>query len=333
MNMTANDSGERRLIGYELELAGIELNELADLVIAEFGGHKKPRHSLYIVIEGSAYGDFTVELDTRMIQGIAQRLETDEVRRGDESFDLPTLKRRLSQWLGAAAREVVPSEVVTPPLPEDALAKLESLRERLRERKVQGTRASFFHAFGLHINPEVLSTRPRELRDTLRAFLILYPWLKDNMAIDMSRRLLTFIDPFPERYVRKIMQADYDPDLNGLIADYLKDNATRNRALDLWPLFAHLKPESTEGLDTGMREHIKPRPTWHYRLPNCEIDNPDWRITREWERWLEVEKLAANKNRLHRLAEDYLLFLDKPLHGLRDDWVQHVDDVLGRPDA
>lgn len=39
---------------------------------------------------------------------------------------------------------------------------------------------------------------------------------------------------------------------------------------------------------------VKARPAYHYRLPNCLIDEPDWRLAREWNTWVAVERLAAD---------------------------------------
>ena len=42
------------------------------------------------------------------------------------------------------------------------------------------------------------------------------------------------------------------------------------------------------------------RPTFHYRLPNCRVDEPDWRIAHEWNAWVTVEALAADEDALHK---------------------------------
>jgi hypothetical protein len=50
------------------------------------------------------------------------------------------------------------------------------------------------------------------------------------------------------------------------------------------------------------RELIKPRPTWHYRLPNCLIDDPDWSLRDPWREWVRIEKLAADPDALAAAA-------------------------------
>jgi Putative amidoligase enzyme len=60
-----------------------------------------------------------------------------------------------------------------------------------------------------------------------------------------------------------------------LFEHYLEHNPTRNRPLDLLPLFVHLHgPGLLKRVEDAPL--VKPRPTFHYRLPNCELTNPGW---------------------------------------------------------
>ena len=47
--------------------------------------------------------------------------------------------------------------------------------------------------------------------------------------------------------------------------------------------------------NTVKDELVKSRPTYHYRLPNCQISMKSWDIQIEWQRWLLVEKLASHE--------------------------------------
>ena len=60
---------------------------------------------------------------------------------------------------------------------------------------------------------------------------------------DMTRRLLSFAEPFPDEYVRLIADDNYWPDLSALIDDYLKWNPSRDRDLDMLPLLAFVDEE------------------------------------------------------------------------------------------
>ncbi|MDX1680194.1 MAG: amidoligase family protein [Akkermansiaceae bacterium] len=304
-------------MGFEFELAGIDLEDCAELIAEIFGGEIAYHHSLQAEVESPGYGTFVVELDARMVQELAEKLEGAK----------PTRKGLVS-WMGDAAEKIVPFEIVTPPLRLGDFDKLEQLRRRLQEMKAQGTKAAFVNAFGMHINPELASEEVDHVRDVLRAFLVLYPWLVKVMDIDFSRRMLTYIDPFPTSYLRLALPADYRPDWGQFITDYLEHNPNRNRALDLLPLFAHIDESSLNSLKESDRKLVKARPSYHYRLPNSEIDCADWTIARDWNRWVEVEKLAGERDKLERMAADYLEFLGKPLR-IFSSWPKILDKEHG----
>lgn len=354
-----NLQGRPRKVGFELELSGIKLRPLADEIVSVFGGRLTPHAPLCLEIETEDYGVFRAELDSQMVQKAAEEIsdkgrgkDRDKDREkgrevpqkasaDDEGSLFSSLMGEPRRWYRSASRQasktastvmtgvaeiVVPYEIVTPPLPLSAFPKLAALVDRLHMLEAEGTRASFVNAFGMHLNPEIYSDEADEIRDVLRAFLLLYPYLKAEMEIDLSRRVLTYIDPFPKDYVQLVLSADYAPELQRLIEDYLTFNPTRNRALDLLPLFAHLAPDYMAGRSEVDMSLVKPRPTFHYRLPNCEIDNPCWNIHRDWNLWVEVERLALDKPRLARLSEDYLAFLTGPLNRLFvGDWAAHAE--------
>jgi hypothetical protein len=71
---------------------------------------------------------------------------------------------------------------------------------------------------------------------------------------------------------------------------------------------------------------IKARPTFHYRLPDCKIDDPDWALKATWNDWVEVERLAADDERLQRCCSDYLEFLDSPFKRLFGKWAETVEE-------
>lgn len=316
-------------VGFEFELADIEVRDCAELVAEIFGGSLSPKHSAEIEIKGGEYErSFKVELDSHLVKTSIKDLEKQQAK-DDEAIDLEPIKKELSKAIGKAASKLVPVEIVTPPLTFDVFPKLETLREKLHEKKVQGTGASVVNAFGMHINPSIYTEDVAYIRDVLRAFLVLYPWLLKVMKIDPSRRVLTYIDPFPKKYVKLILDKDYNPSLDVFISDYLKYNPTRNRALDLLPLFAHLKSDALDGLKAKNRQLIQSRPTFHYRLPNCEVDDPDWRIARDWNLWVEIENLAHEKDKLQTLSSDYLKFLSTPLHSICNDWVKTIAKIYG----
>ena len=176
----------------------------------------------------------------------------------------------------------------------------------------------------MQFNPELPSLEPRLITACLKAFLCLYDWLYVRADIDLTRRVTSYVDPFPANYVKKVIAADYWPDLATLIDDYLADNPTRNRALDMLPLFMFLDEDRVRaGADDAL---IKARPTFHYRLPDCEIDKPDWGLYVSWNDWVEVECLAADETRLQRCCAAYLQHLNSPLKRLFSNWANTVEN-------
>ena len=105
----------------------------------------------------------------------------------------------------------------------NSFPKLEKLISDLRNSKAKGTKASVFKAFGVHINPEIISNNTSDILDVLRSFILLYPYLITAMKIDISRRITKFIDPFNKKYCHLVTNIDYKPSLNCFIKDYLTD--------------------------------------------------------------------------------------------------------------
>jgi hypothetical protein len=103
---------------------------------------------------------------------------------------------------------------------------------------------------------------------------------------------------------------------------YLKHNASRNRALDLLPLLTHIDAQRVRRAVSDPK--IKARPTFHYRLPNCQIDKPDWNLAQSWNTWWVVEELANMPQELERLKTRFLA-MNRPLIGVsRGDWTHLI---------
>lgn len=293
---TRNAAGDERRVGFELEFAGLALEDAAAAVREVFGGDVEEEGPFRLRVAGTALGDFQVEVDASVLQ---DRRYLEILRDLGVAIDLAELEKPIEKMVGWLAELVVPFEVTTPPVPLGELSRVESLRAALAAREARGTGSRLRYAFGLHINPEVPSPEGESLLRHLRAFLVLYGWLKESSDVDLTRRLTPFIDEFPASYLRLALDPAYAPSLAEMAADYVTHNPTRNRPLDLLPVFAdRLGIEALEGLPED--EPLSPRPTFHYRLPNCRIDEPDWTVAAEWNRWTEVERLAARPDELAR---------------------------------
>lgn len=287
--VTLNSEGEERSVGYEFEFAGLDLEGSADAVRSVFGGRIVEAGHLQLQVVDTSLGAFEVVVDSSALR---DRRYLDHLEELGISIDRTVLERPLDRMISWFAELVVPFEIVTPPIPLSQMAQMDALRAELAARKAQGTGASVRYAMGLHINPEVPSLEGESILRHLQAFLLLYDWLERTSDIDFTRSLTPYIDPFPEAYRDLVLSSRYTPSLDRLAADYIEFNATRNRPLDLHPLFVHLLGrEILVGVPED--EPLSPRPTYHYRLPNCRLDEPTWRIAEEWNRWVEVERLAA----------------------------------------
>ena len=120
--------------------------------------------------------------------------------------------------------------------------------------------------------------------------------------------------------------------LGSLVDDYLEHNPTRNRALDFLPLFTELDEPRVRAVVED--ELVKARPALHYRLPNSEIDDPEWGIHLPWSRWLQVEHLAADEARLAEGRRAYAHHLHRSsLRKLVHDWSEEVEPWLLPADA
>lgn len=289
-----NHEGKPRRIGIELEFHGLSPLEAAKVVQGILGGdiHKETDHCVRL---DGPLGKFRLETDLVYLKKLA--LEMEDAEHGESTGILKSIVESLSAGF-------VPTELVSPPLPLNALPTLTKIHRALARAGAQGSIESVRFAFGAQLNPELRSHDAKSILNHLRAFLILTPWLKDQIQVDLSRRLTFFASDFPVRYQEKVLDASYAPDRDQLIADYLEYNPSRNRALDLLPLFAFLDEKTVR---SGMRnQKLNPRPTFHYRLPNCQLSRPSWSIEVEWQRWLLVEKLAQNTPLLKEMAESTL---------------------------
>ena len=160
----------------------------------------------------------------------------------------------------------------------------------------------------------------------MQAFLLLEEWLKKEHDIDLSRKLTNFIDPFPKEYLELVLNEDYKPNMETFIRDYHKFNPSRNRSLDLTPLLAFIDEALVREL-YGEEEKINTRPTYHYRLPNCEIGQKNWSVEQEWETWLKVENLAENEDALYVLMEKWQKHQDK-LFSMNSTWVDTIQKFV-----
>lgn len=304
------DTGETRRVGVEIELSGLSFDTLVSHV-ADFFSASAAEESRYVHAVKSDYGTFKVELDSDPVKDF--EVNTDALPEA-----LADVADAALEWMDATAEKIVPLEIVGPPMAFTDLDDIEKLCVYLRDLGAKGSRHALHYAFGLQLNPELPSLDAATILGYMRAFSLSYEWLKARQQIDISRKFTTYIGPWPDDYVQQINDSGYQPDIDQLIADYIHHNPTRNRALDMMPLFAHLRGDLIEKKIGDPR--IKARPTLHYRLPDCDIDNPEWSFAHVWNDWVLIDELAADQDRMAAMADAWRAHQRRDLDKLLSSW-------------
>jgi hypothetical protein len=318
---TENEEGSPRRVGVEIEFAGVPVENAVSIVRDLYGGEDTEQSRFEHLVTGTKFGDFRVEIDSKPLLAGKHHRMLGLLGLGDERA-----KDVVDGALERIARVWIPCEIVAPPIPYTDLPELEHLRAALCRSEARGTKASVIYGFGFQLNVEVPDSSAETLLRYLQSFLVLYDWLSDVISVDVTRRLGPFINPFPEDYRRKVLDPTYEPDVDTLIDDYLLANATRNRPLDMLPVFATLD-EHKVAFAARDFEKVKARPAFHYRLPNCLVDDPAWTFAVEWNRWCEVERLAADAKRIHELEK---IFAERAAGGLgKKAWIAEVAEIIG----
>jgi hypothetical protein len=316
-----------RRVGIEIEFIGLESHPTAELVSRLYGGEIVKLDAHHYRVGDTRFGDFEIELDTQYAhRKLASRTAIDgepaePPPAPDEEDWADWLEDQLRSAIGDVAKLWLPTEISAPPIAWNEIDALEELIAALREAGCEGSDDALLYAFGLQLNPEAPSLSAESLLRHLRAYLVLSPWLRVEIGVDLTRRLVPFVAPFPRGYALKVLAPDYAPDLRSLILDYLDDNPTRNRELDMLPLFAHIDRRRVMAMIED--ERIKPRPTFHYRLPGTRLSEPGWGVSVEWNRWVEVERLAADEERLRDMAAAYRLHFEATFASA-EEWAERV---------
>lgn len=301
-----------RKVGFELEFSGISLEDAVEALRTSVGGRPVRRNPAEVLFESESLGAFHVELDWAFLK---KKAAENDPSGGGEWVEL----------LSHAAALFVPVEIVCPPIPVQDLGALNPLLDALRAAGAVGTDESLFAAYGVHINVEAPRRDAPTLFAYLRAFSLLQWWLVEAHDVDMARRASPYVDLYPEAYLLRLCR-QFEPTLDEIFEDYLAYNPSRNRALDMLPLLADIDERRVRHAVDDMK--VKARPAFHYRLPNCLIDHPDWSLAGTWNLWCVVERLADREEDLRELARAFQA-ADRPLLGVsRSDWTRFVDRWL-----
>ncbi|RRJ82848.1 amidoligase family protein [Aestuariirhabdus litorea] len=302
-------SGAERRVGFELEFSGVSLEQASAAVEALPGGRIVDSTVAERVID-TDLGRFRVELDWNFLKQQAAQ------NHGQE------------EWLGTVADVaalLVPVEVVCPPVEIGHLEQLDGLVDALRAGGATGTGESMLAAYGLHINPESPDLEASTLSAYLSAFALLQWWLSEAHQVDLTRKVSPYIDLFSESFVRPLL-LEPPGTMESLMELYLQHNPSRNRALDMLPLLAEIDEERVRSRVDDPK--IKARPTFHYRLANCQIEQSDWYLSDPWNIWCVLEAVAERPDWLEELGREFLA-RSRPLLGVnRTEWVDYLKQWL-----
>ncbi|MGI3167119.1 amidoligase family protein [Pseudooceanicola sp. 200-1SW] len=304
-----DDAGQPRLLGVEVEFGGLTEGRAARILAEVTGGQLSETAGDYTV-SGTPFGDCKIYMDT-------------------------TLRDRGQSALGRAAldlaRNVVPVELVTAPFDPARLGDLDAVLARFRAAGASGTDEGILLGFGLHLNVQIAAATADHLWSVLTAFALAEPLLRDAYSLDLSRRALPFVDPYPQRLLDVLAQGCPDR-LEALVQSYLGVTHSRNHALDMLPIFAHLCPDLTrDALARGAGGTVSARPAYHYRMPDCRIDDPGWSLSGEWALWCAIERLAEDRPTLDRLSARWREMRADPVGRVRlqlNGWVEASEEIL-----
>lgn len=322
-----NKHNNIRRAGFEFEFAGLSLSEISTIIRNLYGGERKIINRFKESVEGTALGDFKIEFDSRVLKEKRyEKFIEDKV-----GLDITSLSfhQDIEEAVATVSMKLVPLEVVSPPIPMDQLYEIEKFRHKLYESEATGTKASVFYAFAFHINPEVPEMTTESILRHLKAFLLLQHFNFQELDINFTRqRLTSYINYFSHEYTSLVLNNDYQPDSEKLIKDYVLFNPTRNRPLDFLPLFVHFKGREVLRHVDDDHDLINGRPTYHYRLPDSLVDDPEWRLAEAWNSWIRVEKLAANPEKMERMIDEFRRIYSQGFIGFKKRWNKKVKEYI-----
>lgn len=278
-----DSAGRPRRVGIEVEFTGLSERRAAGVLAAHLGGRVEEEDPFAFHLLDSALGRISVERDLRHIHP-----------HRPYRHPAPWLRPPASTLVAVSLGPIIPRELVTEPLPPEDLPSVDAALARLQAAGAGGDRATLAGSLGLHLNIVPPDPAPATILALLRAYLLLEDELRGEILQSGLARLYA-PEPFPAAYRRHVLDPAYAPDLPTLCDDYLAANPTRKRGLDMLPLFLELLGERVAGRIT---DKVKPRPVLHYRLPVARLGVPGWSLAGDWNRWVRVERLAADPEAL-----------------------------------
>lgn len=273
-----NEKGEIRRVGVEVEFSGLTEREAAKAFAAACGATAHQKSEDAWICKTERFGDCAIYLDSRWASKVSRKVGP----------------KRL-----AVLRGLVPVELVTEPILPLDLPKLDAALDALRQAGATGSRDGLTKGFGVHLNIEIAAGDVAGLARVLTAYALLEEMVRADAEIDISRRILPFVDPYPAG-LPDALAGKLPASTAELALTYLDHTTSRNHGLDMLPILAELEPGAVHGA-LGPDSAVSARPAYHFRLPDCRIDEPGWTLRPDWERWRLVEQVAASDDALGAL--------------------------------
>ncbi|KAA2314729.1 hypothetical protein DL237_06630 [Pseudooceanicola sediminis] len=295
--------GQPRKLGVEVEFGGLGEEKTASLLARETGGTMECQGTDYTVSD-TPFGTCKMFIDTAY-----RKRASGEIAK--TALDL--------------ARGLVPVELVTDPFDPVALPKLDTLLATMRDAGAYGTERGILLGFGVHLNVQTASDDVAHLWSVVTAFALAEPLLRHNHPIDLSRRVLPFVDPYPRALLDALAEGPPET-LHDLAQIYLTYAPSRNHALDMLPIIADFDTSLIREV-FGDNHGIGARPAFHYRMPDCRIDDPEWSVSQEWDLWVAIEALAEDHAALNALCAAWRDHRDR-LARIPHGWLDRAAEIL-----
>ncbi|NNC54204.1 MAG: hypothetical protein HKO07_00625, partial [Pseudomonadales bacterium] len=180
-------SGDERRVGVEIEYAGVDASEASRLLLSHFGGSAEALSRAEFMFRDTRLGDFKLELDANAVKqlaGLHEKVASPEAAPGTVEGLADSVGELAMDLVTQAAEQLVPWEIVSPPIPVSKLHQLTPLVSDLRQAGALGTRHALRYAFGVHLNPELPALDAATIVRYLRAYFVLYDWIAAQEQVD-----------------------------------------------------------------------------------------------------------------------------------------------------
>ncbi len=298
-----DEKGSPRSLGVEVEFGGLSEQQTADLVAQETGGTISREGADYLISD-TPFGTCKAYIDTAY-----RKRASGEVAK--TAIDL--------------ARNLVPVELVSDPFDPAHLPAFDALIAAMRDAGAYGTDKGILLGYGVHLNVQTAAQSADHIWSVVTAFALSEQLIRHSHPIDLSRRVLPFVDSYPRALLDALAEGPPET-LRALADSYLAHAPSRNHALDLLPIIADFDPDlitQTFGNDNG----ISARPAYHYRMPDCRIDDPGWSVSHEWALWVAIEALAEDRATLNALCAAWRDHRSQIAH-VPHAWIDRASAIL-----